>query len=349
VRIVIDSASAEAIQAYNWPFKIGYCNGRESAWSAAEIAAAEQRHELLALVDVLGNATRHAAILDVERGDVTDPADIAAWVRERNGFRGDAAVYCSRDMLTTLINALQGEQCYLWLADPAPNGQPLMTPPPLGLPENVILLGIQYALAPNSGGNYDISIFYDDLWHPGTAVAADDMTAAAPEAGLAAPEAGLAAPEDDYPAAAAAPDPIPEVPSAQPATSGPSGTSAAPLPRVVAASALSTSPGGAPVSSSAPSPSAVPSPSQPQMSENFRSQPLASVNPLKPPNPVSLPKRVPGPPSPLPHPWISQVLGHATDVAGMLRGAGAPGAAAQLEEALDRALETARFMQSAGL
>lgn len=166
LRIAIDSDSYEAISGYNWPFKIGYVNGRTSAWSAEQIAECHARGELLALVDVLGNAPREASILDWERGDVQSPDVLRTWVQARNRFRGDAVVYCNRSSLMTVINALQSERCLLWLAEPTPAGEPPKLPPVLGLPPNLELLGVQYALEPESGGHYDISVIYAEHWHP---------------------------------------------------------------------------------------------------------------------------------------------------------------------------------------
>lgn len=153
----------DAIASYNWPHKIGYYNG-QPAWTREQIADAAARGELLALVDVQGTAPYAASILDWERGE-QNPDLLREWVQARNLFRGDAAVYCSPDSLTTVINALQGEPCRIWLAEPTGNHEPPRQPPPLGLPPNLILLGIQYATSPHSGGDYDISVLYDDTWH----------------------------------------------------------------------------------------------------------------------------------------------------------------------------------------
>ena len=198
MRTVMDSVSYAAVRAIDWPHKIGYFNGTASAWPADVIATERARGQLLALVDVLGDAPYGAAILDVERGDVTAPEIIRAWVIARNQFRRDAVVYCNRSTLPTVISALASEPCRIWLANPADNGEPPMTVPDLGLPAHITLLGVQYVLSPRSGGNYDLSVFYDDTWH-GDPDSAEAAAAAVPKP-EAAPGAAGAAPVPPAPA-----------------------------------------------------------------------------------------------------------------------------------------------------
>ncbi len=211
MRMVMDSVGYAAVRAIDWPHKIGYFNGTASAWPADVIAAERARGQLLALVDVLGDAPYGAAILDVERGDVTAPEIIRAWVIARNQFRRDAVVYCNRSTLPTVISALAGEPCRIWLANPADNGEPPMTVPDLGLPAHITLLGVQYVLSPRSGGNYDLSVFYDDTWH-GDRESAEAASAAVPK------------PEAVPGPAGAAPVPV------APATPSPAGTGDTPAP-----------------------------------------------------------------------------------------------------------------------
>lgn len=271
MRLVIDSVNPEAVDAYRWPHKIGYVNGRISAWPATAIADAAARGELLALIDVLGTSPHAASIIDWERGDLQNPDALRDWVIARNKFRGDAVVYCNRSSLTTVINALQSEHFYLWLADPTDNHEAPMTPPPLGLPPSCTLLGIQYALSPDSGGQYDISVFYVDDWHmvgrhedttcaamgtaePRTGVglaALDARQAVAELVGQAEAELEL---ESEHAAAAAGleaaapftdgPDPDPG-PSPLAVGSAASGASTPSAPRPVPAAALSRSQHGA--------------------------------------------------------------------------------------------------------
>lgn len=172
MRISLDSAMWDNIATIDWPHKIGYYNGAVFAWTAEQIAEARGKGQLLALVDVTGADWRNAAIIDWEKYDVQNPAVLAEWVRQRNAnYDGDAVVYCSRSSLATVMNALAQDHWRLWLADPVPSGEPPFRAPDLSLPRNITLAGIQYALAPASGGPYDLTLWYDDSWHrqPGDA------------------------------------------------------------------------------------------------------------------------------------------------------------------------------------
>lgn len=257
MRLVIDSDKFDSISEYEWPHKIGYVNGRDSAWTPAQIKACQAKGQLLALVDVLGNAPHQAAVIDFERGDVQDPHALLKWVIVRNEFRNDAVVYCNRSTLPAVINALRGVSWRLWLAAPTHNSEPPMKPPAdIKLPSNAKLLGIQYALEPHSGGHYDMSIFYDDAWHAtrDTAAEVDAETRLAKSAEPRAAAAELA--EDADPPAG------PAGPSTPSATSAASSSSSAAL-RPVPAGALSRSSGSASVTASAPSPSSMSGASSP--------------------------------------------------------------------------------------
>lgn len=170
MRIAIDSVSYAAIGPIEWPDKIGYVNGRVSAWTPQQIADSRERGQLIALVDVLGNAPHDASILDFERGDVQSPAVLHAWVQARNQYRGDAAVYCAVNSVPVVLGALRGEKCNLWVVDLTDDGEPPFAIPQQlrTLPAGVRLVAIQYVLAPRSGGDYDMSLIYADDWHPET-------------------------------------------------------------------------------------------------------------------------------------------------------------------------------------
>lgn len=168
MRIAIDSVSYAAIGPIEWPDKIGYVNGRVSAWTPQQIADSRARDQLIALVDVLGNAPHDASILDFERGDVQSPAVLHAWVQARNQYRGDATVYCAAANVQTVLNALRGEKCNLWVVQLTDDGEPPFAIPSefRRLPAGVRLVAMQYVLAPRSGGDYDMSLIYADDWHP---------------------------------------------------------------------------------------------------------------------------------------------------------------------------------------
>lgn len=385
MRIAIDSASYDAIAAYNWPHKIGYFNGPESAWTPEQIGDASARGQLLALVDVLGNAPHAASILDWERGDVQNGDVLREWVQARNKFRGDAVVYCNRESLTTVINALQSERCLIWLAEPTPNHEPPPSAPVLGLPPNLTLLGIQYALSPESGGNYDISVLYDEAWHA-SYVHREDLAAVA--AGELEPRAGIDQPAStptetadnlqDPPAAGPAPAPSPPT-----AGSAASSVFSPALPRPIPAGALSSSPDpvSAPSSPTMTPPTSAASPQGFRVPPGLLSLPGAAAGPAvaapsapetssiadigvsaapampsaaspDPAPPAPAPATGPAAPTPaatLPHGWISAVLADVRQVATQFRSAGQHQPARMLEEAAAAAVEAGSLLQKAGL
>lgn len=166
-RLVLDSVNFSALASTHWPHLIGYANGRISSWTPAQINQTRQRGQLLALADVLGTAPREASILDFERGDVTSPAVVHEWARARNQFAGDATVYCSPRSIATVVSGLRGEKCNLFVVDLTDDGEPPFTVPHYpGLPGNVRVIGRQFVFGPRSGGDYDMSVFYADDWHP---------------------------------------------------------------------------------------------------------------------------------------------------------------------------------------
>jgi hypothetical protein len=342
MRIVIDSNSYADIGAYRWPYKIGYLNHPNSAWTPDQITDADKRGELLGLIDVSGRDASAAAIIAWGPGDVQAEGTLSGWVNARNIRNDDAAVLCAANELTEVINEIGPDQhWYLWLAQPTPNSEPPLTPPPLGLPENVTLLGILYALAPQSGGNYNMSIFYDDSWHA-PAVNAEPPAAVEDAASAADVEEAPQNPGQNMnPPMAAEPPSAPEAGSAASPASSP--TALRPVP----ASALSRSGAIAPAQSSTPSPSG-PSllATRPIFGEAARAANLVQ-SPTTLDNQPSAPFGVVG--EQLPHGWIGGILADVDTVAKMFRQVGASQTAGQLEAAAAHGIEVGKLIQKAGL
>lgn len=162
LRIFRDSVTPQLIPLDGTDGVLAYANGHYT-WPQSQITRFAQAGKQIARIDVIGNAPRQASILDVERFDAT-PQTARTWVPERNAFRGDAVIYCSRANLDELFAALAGESYWLLVADwtgaPHELGMPL--------PPGVKMLGTQYANTPA----YDVSAIYADGWHPVTAAAA---------------------------------------------------------------------------------------------------------------------------------------------------------------------------------
>lgn len=379
MRIVIDSDDYATVGAYRWPHKIGYVNG-DRCWTEAQIADASARGELLGLVDVLGTATRAASVIAWDSDAIHDGEQLHAWVAERNAFRGDATVVCTRDALTDVINALAGEQCYLWLIEASASGTPPTVPPVLGLPANLLLLGVKYATEPDSGGQYDISIFWDDTWHAAPAPREDEagigagtlepLVDAEPAAAAAAAAVIPGEQELPYPPPTGArmmnPDPGPSAPVAGAAASTPS--SAAP-PRPVPAGALSRPLAAAPAPSSPAAPSgafSVPAgllatprppgaagpaalvPSAPVMSSTADTGHMDAPATAAEPAPASSAPATSSPAS-LPHSWIQAVISDMRTLAGHFHSAGQDHVTQLVEQAASAAAATGSLLQRAGL
>ena len=158
MRIFRDSVNAPAIPLDGCQGVLLYANGRFAA-TAADTERFTTAGIQVAHIDVNGTAWELAAVLDVEAGDA-GPAQAPGWIRNRNSFRSDAAVYCGLDNCPALFAAtarLSGSY-YVLIADWT--GQAHI--PAITLPANVKLLGCQYA----SFENYDESCITADGWHP---------------------------------------------------------------------------------------------------------------------------------------------------------------------------------------
>jgi hypothetical protein len=179
MRIGLDSVNYKAIlaiiaQGHNtdgW-LMAGYHNGAVSAWPAIGFDELTQRGIQVARIDVLGTAWKDAAILDVEKADVMNPATITNWVRQRAQFRGDPIVYCNQSNLAMAANAAAaaGVRCGIWLAKIT--GIPPLDAAMVGvhLPTNLYLAAVQFEQEP-SGAPYDISVWFADDWHTELAAA----------------------------------------------------------------------------------------------------------------------------------------------------------------------------------
>lgn len=176
MRIALDSVNHAAIlnvvdQGHStdgWMI-IGYANGPRSAWPTIGFAEFTQRGIQVAKIDVLGNAWKEAAILDVEKDDVQNPATITSWVRNRSQFRGDPIVYCNQSNLPMVVAAVSaaGVPCGIWLAKPT--GVPPLDPAAAGvsLPVNLYLAAVQFTQNQAAGGGrVDVSMWFRDDWHP---------------------------------------------------------------------------------------------------------------------------------------------------------------------------------------
>src|SRR5215472_2486636 len=141
----------------------GYVNGR-FAWGPmdwgrfpAEVARVH--------IDVDGTAYKTAGVLDVETGDATPP-EAAVWVtaRKRLGARATGyTIYCNRSTINPVHAAMTaaglaiGRDYTLWVA--TLDGTEI-------LPTMTGVVAVQARGEAQTGGHYDESIVYDDLWHP---------------------------------------------------------------------------------------------------------------------------------------------------------------------------------------
>lgn len=91
-------------------------------------------------VDPVGDGADLADILDVEPNAAT-LAMVASWVRQRWAAHSTAAVYCSRSIVPSVVDALGGQPAYLIVAD----WTNVPHVPALTLPSNVVIAAVQYA------------------------------------------------------------------------------------------------------------------------------------------------------------------------------------------------------------
>lgn len=155
-RIFRDSILPKAIPTDHTDGVLAYVNGL-FAWSNAEVGRFIGAGKQVIRIDVIGNAPKKASILDVERFDAT-PQIARTWIQQRNSYRRDATIYCSRDNLSDLFQEVGDEPFWLLAADWTGAPHRLTVP----LPPNAHLAGVQYSSTPM----YDVSSIIADGWHP---------------------------------------------------------------------------------------------------------------------------------------------------------------------------------------
>jgi hypothetical protein len=157
-RIMRDSTNAADIPSDGTQLVAGYANGAY-AWSQVDFDRFPAAGHVL--IDVNGSRP-DADVLDVENGDASVPTAVQ-WIRTKYRQAHDfpPVIYCDRSTLPSLIEACAesqfqpGVHYYLWVAT-LDGTQQL---------ENVIgVAAVQYAGQDATGGHYDESIVYADLW-----------------------------------------------------------------------------------------------------------------------------------------------------------------------------------------
>lgn len=155
-RIFRDSVTPGQIPIDGTDGVMVYING-DYQWSFMQVDRFIRTKKQIVRIDVIGNAPMKAAILDVERYDAT-PQMAKTWIGQRNAFRGDATIYCSRSNLDELFSVCMGEIYWVLIADwtGAPHECDIPMPP------GVRQIGTQYASTPA----WDVSSVYAAEWHP---------------------------------------------------------------------------------------------------------------------------------------------------------------------------------------
>jgi hypothetical protein len=158
MRSMFDSVTLEAIPL-NAPMIGAYANGRYQNFERAQVRW--PLATVVAISVVAAGASDLAHVLDVERGDAT-PAQFGAWadaMRAKRVLRPTAYVALGQAEDLVSANRAQG-RLDLWVANWT------------GLPHQLEVPGanvvaVQYA-APGHGspGDYDLSVVWDDSWHP---------------------------------------------------------------------------------------------------------------------------------------------------------------------------------------
>lgn len=117
---------------------LAYANG-DYAWPTSQVERFTEAGKRVHKIDVNGTGVQLADILDVERYDAT-PAMVPGWVDERWKTHSTAAVYCSRSIVPTIVEMLDGRPCYLIVAD----WTGVAHFPMLALPPRVEIAAVQY-------------------------------------------------------------------------------------------------------------------------------------------------------------------------------------------------------------
>lgn len=154
-RVMFDSTTPQAIPS-NAEIVAGYVDGafrwHNSAWDRFP-------HAKQVRITVTANHSR-GNCLDVEKGDAT-PAQAPGWIRARQaaGIRY-VTIYCNRSTLPAVDRACHGLSYYRWVATldgtlHIPGFTPLERP-----------AAVQFANSTMAGANVDVSIVWEDQWHP---------------------------------------------------------------------------------------------------------------------------------------------------------------------------------------
>jgi hypothetical protein len=158
-RIGRDSTIAADIPVQGTQLAMGYVNGRY-AWSVQDWARFPDAGHVT--IDVNGHAPT-ADVLDVESGDAS-VSQAPSWAKLHNRASSfPAVIYCSRDILTPLFNAMDanglriGHDFKIWIA--TLDGTRTVA-------DMTGVVAVQYAGELGTGGHYDESIVYDDTWKP---------------------------------------------------------------------------------------------------------------------------------------------------------------------------------------
>ena len=154
-RVMFDSTTPDAIPA-NAAIVGGYVNG-SYAWPAAAWARfpdAQQVRITVTADPALGNC------LDVEKGDAA-PDQAPGWIKARQAAGVKfVTIYCNRSTLPAVDAACAGLTYYRWIA--TLDGT-------LYVPGFTAMAGpaaVQFAGSGMAGANVDISIVWEDGWHP---------------------------------------------------------------------------------------------------------------------------------------------------------------------------------------
>ena len=159
-RIMRDSTTAHDIPHTGLQLVAGYSNGMYR-WSLGDwlrFPGVPHVH-----VDVLGTDPRGSGVRDGETGDAT-VATAVRWGKARRALHPGAyaVVYCNRDTLTPLFNAMDaaglkiGADFWTWIS--TLDGTRTVA-------DMTGVVAVQYEGEDLTHGHYDQSLVYDDHWH----------------------------------------------------------------------------------------------------------------------------------------------------------------------------------------
>jgi hypothetical protein len=132
----------------------GYVDGAE-AWSAAEWAMFGDKPQIR--YNVTGDPTRGNAA-DIESGGMNAAQTLVWWDTRHEEGVPDLAVYVNRDNIDAVMAAMEGHNPAIILST-------LDGTCPTAY-HGHILTAVQFAGPDLTGGHYDLTLVYDDAWHP---------------------------------------------------------------------------------------------------------------------------------------------------------------------------------------